>query len=235
MNIKFKLTRPLDDLLHLVYPQACLICERELSPLNKHICSFCSDELTYTDFHLFEEASPMDQLFWGRVPVHNTYAHIHFRKNAGAQNLLFNLKYQNNRELGVFFGNEIGKRIGSVRDYHSAEAIIPVPLHFKKQFIRGYNQSAMLASGLSQYLEIPVNEKLVKRTQHTSTQTKKNRFQRWDNVSSIFSVNNSIKKFDHIILVDDVITTGSTIEALIRSLLIANPDLKISVVTLAIA
>lgn len=227
--------RVVNDLLHLVYPCTCVVCERELAPVESMICSFCSADLTYTDYHLFEEATPMDQLFWGRIPVVATYAHLHFKKSAGSQRILFNLKYKNKPGLGVHFGKEMGRRLISLPVFQDADCIIPVPLHHKKKFIRGYNQSEMLAMGISEESSIPMNKTLATRNKHTATQTKKNRFQRWDNVNSIFSIKRSIRKFRHVILVDDVVTTGSTLEALSRSLLEINPDLKISIVTLAIA
>lgn len=225
----------LKDLVHLVYPSLCLVCENELSITEKHVCSICHNDLTFTSFHLFNEPTAVDKLFWGRVEIKQTYSHLFYKRNASSQKVLFNLKYKNNSVIGEYFGKEIGTRIKQVEGYKNADLIIPVPLHYKKQFIRGYNQSFALAKGLGEELSIPVNQSLSKRNEHTSTQTKKGRFERWDNVNSIFSIHPSIKKYKHVILVDDVITTGSTMEALIQSIQSCAPEIEISVVTLAIA
>lgn len=226
--------RPVDDISHLIFPNICLACNRELAKSESHVCVFCSSNLTPTNFHLFNDASQMDKLFWGRVPIHKTYAHLFFEKHKTAQHILFSLKYNNNSLLGEYFGNEIGKRLKDLPAFSSASAIIPVPLHPKKQFLRGYNQSESLAKGICDSLNVPLDTKTIIRTKHSDTQTKKSRFQRWDNVNEIFRVKKTILNYKHIILVDDVITTGSTIEAVAKTLLEKNPKLSISVVTLAI-
>ncbi len=225
----------LKDLSHLVYPEGCLICDRELSAQEKHICSFCQEQISYTDYQLYQDDTDMDKLFWGRVQVYSTYAHIHFKKNAASQKILFNLKYKDGSPLGYYFGQEIGNRLLGVDKFKSCDLIVPVPLHHKKAFIRGYNQSEMIADGISTIMDAPVIVDLAKRTKHSSTQTKKNRFQRWDNVSEIFKVDPKIQKYNHVMLVDDVITTGATMESLIKSIQNCAPDIRISVVTLAIA
>ncbi len=222
------------DLSHLVYPNSCLACSKELAPTENHICSFCLNDLGLTKFQHYEEPTEMDKLFWGRVEVTKTYAHFHFEKNKASQNIIFGLKYNGNKDVGFHFGKETGKAIASSEGFNKANAIIPVPLHPKKEFKRGYNQSEVIARGVSESTSIPINLKLIKRNKHSETQTKKDRFERWDNVSNIFSVSEKIKNMEHIILIDDVITTGSTLEAIILSLREKNPELKVSVVTLAI-
>lgn len=230
-----KQQNPIKDLLHLVYPSICLVCDNELVRSEKHICSVCDDDLIKTSFHLFDEPTDTDKLFWGRIQFKRTYSHLYFKKNSPAQNILFNLKYKNNNLIGKYFGREMGKRLKNMSEFRTADAIIPVPLHYKKEFIRGYNQSKALADGIAEELEIEVNTRLVKRNSHSTSQTNKSRFQRWDNVHSIFSTKPSLKRYKHVILVDDVVTTGSTIEALANSILKENPDIEISLATLAIA
>jgi len=222
------------DVLHLIFPNICLACERELAASEKHLCSFCQSELSPTRYHRLQEASPLDQVFWGRIPVENVYAHYFFEKRKAVQDLLFSLKYANNKDLGIFYGKVMGKELKE-GSFAEADAILPVPLHRKKEFIRGYNQSTYLALGLSESLGVPVDNTCVRRTRHTGSQTRKSRFQRWENVSNIFAVNPKIKEYQHVIIVDDVITTGSTIEAMILSLRAEHPDLLISVATLACA
>ena len=223
------------SLLHLVYPEQCLVCDKELSIQEKHLCSFCTQNISHTNFHLLEEASSMDKLFWGRVKVENTYAHIFFEKNKTSQDILFSLKYKNNSDIGVYFGKQIGKTLTSQKSYSTIDAVIPVPLHPKKQFIRGYNQSEALAKGICSSFLKKLDLSTVKRTRHSESQTKKSRFQRWDNVNDIFKIKHTIEDYKHILLVDDVITTGSTLESIIVALRKRNPELQISVATLAIA
>ncbi|MDX2359609.1 MAG: phosphoribosyltransferase family protein [Crocinitomicaceae bacterium] len=177
----------------------------------------------------------MDQLFWGRININATYAHLFFEKDKASQTILFNLKYKNNAELGVHFGREIGKVLQKTTAFSNVDAYIPVPLHPKKEFIRGYNQSEVLTKGICEVLDAKMDTKTIVRTKHSETQTKKSRFQRWDNVNTIFKVKGTIMNYKHIVLVDDVVTTGSTIESIAQTLLTKNPKLSISVVTLAIA
>lgn len=230
-----KLKNALSDIRHLIYPSICLICDKELSRNENHICTFCTMELPVTNFHSFEDETPMDKLFWGRIKVFSTYAHLFFEKGKGSQRILFNLKYKNNRSIGEHFGREIGIKLQNSPLFETAETIIPVPLHYKKEFIRGFNQSEILSNGLSEILGIPVDTQTIQRSKHTQSQTQKSRFQRWDNVESIFTIKNKIKEYKHIIIVDDVITTGSTLESIIKEIQVIHSDIKVSVVTLAIA
>ncbi|MBL1281280.1 MAG: ComF family protein [Fluviicola sp.] len=177
----------------------------------------------------------MDKLFWGRTEIEKTYAHFFFEKNKTSQNLLFSLKYKDNQQLGVHFGKEIGLNLVKIKALESVDVVFPVPLHQKKKFIRGYNQSDALAIGICETFERKLDLKTIVRTKHNETQTKKSRFQRWENVSEIFKIKNSLKNYKHAIIVDDVITTGSTIEAMINAIRKVHPEIMISVVTLAIA
>jgi len=225
----------LNDLSHLVYPNLCLVCEKELSINESHICTFCNKDLALTSFHLYDEATSMDKLFWGRIQIHKTYTHLFFEKDKASQTILFNLKYKNSPQLGVYFGKEIGRALKTLKSFNSVDAYIPVPLHPKKAFIRGYNQSEVLAKGICETLNAKLDVSTIIRTKHSETQTKKSRFQRWENVNEVFKVKKAVLSYKHIVLVDDVITTGSTIESVAQTLLKKNPDLLISVVTLAIA
>ena len=148
---------------------------------------------------------------------------------------ILSLKYKNNPALGVHFGNRIGKELKQIELFDAVDGIIPVPLHPKKKFIRGYNQSETIAKGISDTTEKKLFTKLIQRTKHTETQTKKSRFERWDNVDKVFKVSPEIKKLKHIVIVDDVITTGSTIENIIQIIKAEHTEIKVSVVTLAIA
>lgn len=224
------------DLGHLIFPNLCVACENELSRSEKHLCAFCESSLTLTNFHLFDnEVTPVEKLFWGRIELTATYSHVFFEKNKASQNILFNLKYKNKPQLGVYFGNKIGTTITQIDKFQDVDAFIPVPLHPKKAFIRGYNQSEMLAKGICDAVNKKMDTSTIRRTHHTETQTKKSRFQRWDNVNEKFKVSDKVLNYKHVVLVDDVITTGSTIESVAAALRKKNPSLSISVVTLAVA
>ncbi|MCH2223133.1 MAG: ComF family protein [Crocinitomicaceae bacterium] len=177
----------------------------------------------------------MDKLFWGRVPIHSTYAHLFFEKGKSSQNILFSLKYRNNKAIGNYFGKEIGKHLLEMASFQEVDAIVPVPLHPKKEFIRGYNQSRALAEGISISMKIPIREKVVIRKKHSASQTKQSRFDRWDNVQSTFTITSNVSKYQHLLLIDDVVTTGSTLESIAQKIKLVSPKTKISIATLAIA
>jgi ComF family protein len=227
--------RPWNDFLHLLYPEICVSCGEELTENEGYICSICDASLTETSFHLFTEPSPFDKLFWGRTDVASTFALYQFQKKSPIQSLLFQFKYKHTEKIGRVFGQRIGERIKASEKYAGIECLIPVPLHPKKAFVRGYNQSLALAQGISETTGKPVNSNLIQRSRHTSTQTKKDRFDRWENVASAFVVHPRIKDHAHIALVDDVVTTGSTLEAMALAIREVHPDIQISVLTLAIA
>lgn len=224
------------DLRHLIFPEACLICSRELSREEKHLCSFCLHELPRTNMQDYkDEPTPLEKLFWGRIQLEFAYSHLFFQKKGPSQRILFNIKYSHNQMLAEFFGEEIGRTIHSKMDQTGAEALIPIPLHHRKQFIRGYNQSEKLGTGIARTSGIPLMNDLVKRRRFTETQTKKSRFERWGNLNNAFEVSPEIQKFRYIVLVDDVATTGATIEQLVLEIRKVHPTVRFSVVTLALA
>jgi ComF family protein len=180
------------------------------------------------------EPNDLDKLFWGRARVEGTYSLLYFSKNTSTQKLLHALKYQNKPETGLVLGREIGLRIKALSIFNSIDVLIPVPIHAKKQFVRGYNQSEQLASGISQITSIPVNKKVIKKQKETVSQTNRNRFERWDNVFDNFLVKNAITQFRHIAIIDDVITTGATLESLIKAIHARRPELRISIISLAL-
>lgn len=223
------------DITHLIYPNLCLSCDYELTNSESGICSICRESISFTNYQNYTEVQAMEQLFWGRLKIQNTYAHFYFEKHRVTQKILFNLKYKNNGQIGQYFGQEIGEVLAQKHLWKSTDAIIPVPLHPHKQFCRGYNQSYALAKGIESKLRVPVVTNLIKRNTNTVSQTKKGRFSRWDNVNNKFIVHPKISNYKHVIIVDDVITTGSTIEAIINAIHSKNDQILISVVTLAIA
>lgn len=220
---------------HLVFPESCTACGTELTQKEEHVCIACWDKIHFTYFEGYQEPSPLDKLFWGRVQLHATFALFYFSQVRTTQHLLHALKYQHKPNVGVFLGKEAAKRIQKMPSFSDLDALIPVPIHAKKAFIRGYNQSEMIAKGLSSVLNVPIAQHNVGKTKHTESQTKKNEFERWENVRSIFRVSGDLSAYKHVAIVDDVVTTGSTIEALVREMQTNYPTLRISIISLALA
>jgi competence protein ComFC len=227
--------RYLEGLQHLVFPNICLQCSYELSRFEKHICAFCWDKLQRTYFEAYEVPSGMDQLFWGRIPLTETFALYFFEKEKPIQDILHALKYQFKAPLGRHFGEVMGTTIFKSNKYKTIEALIPVPIHPQKRFLRGYNQSELLAEGMATILEIPILRDVVLKKANNASQTRKNRFLRWDNASEQFCIGKKDIPYRHVAIVDDVITTGATLEAMAQLLRSHYPDLQISLLSFAIA
>jgi ComF family protein len=222
----------INDFISLVYPQICACCGRTLWKTEDVICSFCDYHLPKTRFHL-EEDNPVSRIFWGRSPVESAAAFLYFNKGNNVQRLIHLLKYKGRKDIGVFLGKRYGLLLMDSRLFGSADLIIPIPLHPKKLRSRGYNQSDQFAIGLSQSMQIPVGQEILMRKKATETQTRKSRFQRFQNVSEIFAVKATTGLAGrHLLLVDDVITTGSTMEACISALLTV-PGIRISIAAIA--
>lgn len=224
-----------NDLIHLIYPQSCLVCEIEISPNQNHFCPFCETDLEYTYFERYNDPTILDQLFWGRVNVEATYAYLFYAKKKSTQSILHTLKYKDKPEVGVELGIKIAEKLKKIKGFDSLDALVPVPIHPKKEFSRGYNQSEKLADGIASVLNIPILLDFINSKQNTSSQTKKNRFLRWDNVEKKFSSKILLEKsYSHIAIIDDVITTGATLEAIIRKIQENNPEIRISIISLAL-
>lgn len=229
------LTKTFNDFSHLVFPQACIVCEGELTQNEKQVCFLCNEDLERTNFHQYKDPTSMDQLFWGRVNVKATYAHFFYEKKKAVQQLLHNLKYKNNKIIGQVYGGEIAKNLSDLEWFKNLDALLPIPLHPVKEFKRGYNQSEILAKGISKESEINVIKNVLVRTKNSISQTRKNRFERTQNVQNKFAINKQISKWKNIALVDDVITTASTLESIIGQINRDYPQINVHVITLAIA
>lgn len=232
---KSKIIKWKDDLLHLLYPDMCLICSQELPNSHIQICHLCEQSLRYTYYETFQDDSSLDKLFWGRVNLESTFALLHFEKQTSTQEILHQIKYKNKTKLAEEMGMRIGQKLQLNQNrFGEIDALIPVPMHPKKQYLRGYNQSELLADGISKITGIPVNKNLISKKSNTESQTKKGRFLRWDNVSEVFEVNTTkTSKLRHLAIVDDVVTTGATIEACILKIKKELPEIKISIISLA--
>jgi ComF family protein len=221
-----------DDMIRLLYPVMCASCKASLYRHEKHICNHCLVSLPASNFHK-EPGNPVEKLFWGRSHIEAAAAFLYFNKGNKVQAILHEIKYNHRPEVGYFLGMLYGNELTKSDVFSTCEAIIPVPLHFAKLNRRGYNQSAEFGRGLEKSMKIPMLEKSLIRKKDTETQTKKARFERWENVGSIFQINQP-KELEnkHILLVDDVITTGATIEACANELLNL-PGVRVSVVAIA--
>lgn len=198
------------------------------------LCMRCLSEMPETDFHLYAN-NPVEKIFWGRLPVESAAALYYFTKGSLMQHLMHQLKYKNNRELGTFMGRLTGETLKQTGRFCEVEALIPLPLFAAKEKRRGYNQAAILCEGIAERMHIPVLNNVVIRTENTETQTRKGRVERWQNMESKFKlVNPECIRGKHILLIDDVVTTGATLEACGNKLLEAE-GARLSLATLCYA
>ncbi|WP_346855698.1 double zinc ribbon domain-containing protein [uncultured Draconibacterium sp.] len=229
-----RISQGISDVLELVFPSLCTTCGERLNSQEKYICFDCWHDLPVTNFHLNTE-NKVAQLFWGRVQIENATAFFSYKKGSRYQHLIHFIKYKGLKELGFETGRKFGFALADSERFNSVDIIVPVPLHPKKEQKRGYNQSRWIAAGIADVLQKPVIDKNLYRKSFTSTQTQKNRFERWQNVDGIFEVYDAqVFLGKHILLVDDVVTTGSTLEACSFPLLKLT-DTKVSIATLAFA
>lgn len=209
----FLVHRPFQDLISLLFPNLCAACNTHLARGEVEICSQCILNIPYTDYHIYADNRVARQ-FWGRIPFNAVMAMMYFKKGERVQNIIHNLKYRNRSAVGIQLGVMIAERLQKAPLYQDIDLIIAVPLHRKRERTRGYNQSQCIALGIAATLNLPMNSRCMVRKQATATQTKKNRYSRYENMKSVFRViNPMLLKDKHILLVDDVITTGATIEA----------------------
>lgn len=203
----------LSDFVSLFFPSTCLGCGGALARGEEVLCTFCLSDLPKTNYHLFPD-NPVANKLQCRIPISFGSSYLKFRKGGIVQKLLHELKYNNHPEVGVRLGQAFGKDLERIFVEGPFDTIVPIPLHTSRQRQRGYNQSAAFATGLGQALALPVEEKLIVRRDATATQTRKSRMDRWLNVESGFVVSRKEEVRDrHMLLVDDVITTGATLEA----------------------
>ena len=224
----------LNNLLSFFYPRLCIGCGDALQQNEQMLCLKCLTHLPETNYHQ-EHDNPLRWIFAGRVPVREVAALLFFKKGNIVQNILHHLKYKGTKEVGKLLGNYYGEKLIQEPRFQDIDYIIPIPLHPKKLKKRGYNQSEWIAMGLSQGMQKPYLNDILTRTQFTETQTKKSRFNRWENVKEVFAIQNEEQiQGKHLLLCDDVLTTGATMEAAIQEILKV-PDVTVSVVTLAAA
>ena len=227
-------SNPLTDFFSLMYPNLCLVCGESLLKNEQHLCLGCLHGIPKTNYHHLSD-NPIEKRFWGKVSIYRGTAFFFFQKGSPFQKLLHSLKYKGNKEIGQVLGKYAAVDLLDSPDFKSVDIIIPVPLHPNKYKKRGFNQSEWIGKGLSEVLEIPQDTLTLRRIRENDTQTKKSVFERYENTEGIFELaDKTTLAGKHVLLVDDVLTTGSTLEACIR-VLIEIDGVKVSVFTLAIA
>lgn len=227
-----KLSSWIDPVFWLYFPKNCPACGRPLRLFGANICGRCSQNLPET--HFFEAPNnPIEKIFYGRLPISAGAAAWYFHKNSALQALLFQLKYKSNKDVGLFIGKQMGALLAASERFSSIDALVPVPLHPQALSKRGFNQAALICEGIGQVWHKPVLTGAIARTKHTSTQTKQTRAERWDNMENAFTIKDptSINGM-HLLIIDDVITTGATIEACGKTLLTIK-DVRVSVAAAA--
>lgn len=203
----------IDAVVGLFYPSICAACGNTLFKWEHIVCTRCKAFLPKTGYELNED-NPLARMFYGKVQLKAVTACFFFSKEGKVQHLIHELKYKGNADVGIFLGLELGRSIKNAPLFQGIEYLIPVPLHPKREKERGYNQSMIIARGISDVTGIPVGEKYLVRSVNTATQTHKSKEDRWKNVKDIFEVRHSEQlRGKYVLLVDDVLTTGATLEA----------------------
>ncbi|APG60611.1 ComF family protein [Christiangramia salexigens] len=221
------------DFINLLYPSVCHICEAELLKNEEIICTSCLHDLPVTRYHLDNE-NPVKKVFYGRVKIEKATALLHFRKKAGVQQLIHDLKYRGHKEIGVYFGKWIGTELAENPEFRSIDIVLPVPLHKSKLKQRGYNQVEEFGREIAKKLNIPYYDDILLKVNATQTQTLKGRISRWGKIEETLCIQNPEKAAGkHILIVDDLVTTGATLEACAHKVL-EIPGTKVSVATIAI-
>jgi len=229
----FKLKEIKESVLHLLFPHVCTGCGNDILNEESDLCMRCIDALPETNFESISN-NPVEKLFWGRLPFTGATAQFYFTKESLMQHLMHQFKYKRNKDLGLQLGRIMGEQLIKSGRF-KADALIPLPLFPAKEKRRGYNQAAVLCEGMAESMQIPVLDKVIIRPQHTETQTKKGRIERWKNMEGKFILSdaNSIRN-KHLLLVDDVVTTGATLEACGNELLKAE-NVQLSLACLCVA
>ena len=203
----------INDFLSLIYPRHCEACSNNLFKHEMFVCNYCKLNLPKSNFHK-NSVNELSSVFAGRIPFTNALSFYVFEKSGRVQKLLHAIKYQNQKGLAEFLGKQYANDLIKDNVFSDVDVIIPIPLHKNKLKLRGFNQSEWFAKGLATNLNIKLDLEVMVRKVETNTQTKKRKYERWENVEGIFELTDyEHLKNKHVLIIDDVITTGATIEA----------------------
>jgi ComF family protein len=220
-----------ESILHFLFPHICEGCGTDILNAEHFICVQCLNSLPLTDYHLHPN-NPVEKVFWGRLPLVSATSQYYFTKHSLIQRLMHQVKYKGNKELAFYLGKIMGQQLASSNRFIYADGLIPLPLYPDREKKRGFNQATLLSEGIASVLKKPVLNHVVSRAIHTETQTRKNRIERWQNIEKGFAlIHGEAIENKHVILVDDVITTGATLEACGRVLLQAE-NARLSIASL---
>lgn len=219
---------------HLLFPKICVACQGMMSKHEETLCTICEIKLPYSNFYEIKD-NPLEKRFWGRVVVERAGSLLFFEKSSQTQDLMQLLKYKGRQDIGEKLAILLANKLPKDSPFRDVDVIVPIPLHFKKLRKRGYNQCDKFAEKLGELLEVSIDLKSMSRIHFNVTQTGKSKIERWENVSQIFKVNYPEKlKGKHILIVDDVVTTGATLEAFAQEILTVE-NTKVSILTMACA
>ena len=234
MLMLYKLKSYYLGLWELFFPIHCLGCENPISQNHSPLCVYCRHQLPLTRFYL-QSNHPMDRVFYGRIPVESSIALCYFKKGGIVQQLIHNLKYRGQQQVGHFFGQWLGDEMIKSKKFDTIEGVIPVPLHPKRLRKRGYNQVSRFGKAIANQFNVPFYEAILVRQKNTQTLVQKNRQERWKALLNAFTVEQkkSIEN-KHLLLVDDVLTSGATLEACAEKLLEVK-GVRISIATMVFA
>ena len=217
---------------NLFFPEICYSCGSDLVAGGQLLCLRCLHQLPYTGFESIAD-NPVEKIFWGRIPVQHAASLFYFTKDSTIERLLYQLKYRGRKEVGIYCGRLMGLALKKSGFFRGIEVIIPLPLFRKKEHQRGFNQASVIAEGIAEVLGISVCGDIIERVEATETQTHKNRIERWKNMQGRFLLKapSSIEN-KRVLLIDDVITTGATLESCAQEIL-KSTKVQLSILTLA--
>ena len=222
-----------DDIFDLLMPRYCAVCGNRLTAGEHWLCSSCLMDLDYTNAHTMQD-NPIEKLFWGIIPVERATS-MFFYEGAKTRNILYKLKYKDKPDIGIYLADNFSRQLMDYGFFEGMDMIVPLPLHDKRRRVRGYNQSMYIARGVSQATGLPIDAGVVRRMVNNPTQTKTSHSMRKKNVEDIFRLEHPERiEGRHILLIDDVITTGATVTECAKELAKA-PGVRISILSLAYA
>lgn len=232
MTIRNRIQQYTNDLIHLFYPHICVGCGSDVIEHGQVICAQCFSNLPVTDYFLYAN-NPVERLFAGRILVQQAGSAFYFTKQSLLQNIMHEIKYRGNIEAGLFIGKQTGIALQQSGRFADIDVIVPMPLSNRRARQRGYNQAAIMTQGMAEILKKPVEDHVAIRKINTATQTGKDRTSRWQTMQHAFTVNDKAALSNkHVLLVDDIVTTGATLEAC-GEVIAALPGVKLSIATVA--